>query len=472
MQQAIRPVVQLALSIVCLLCLSLVGADQSERSGLPLPGRVADVTCSADSAQSYALYLPSTYTSGKRWPMIYFFDPSGRGQRPIEMYKDLAEKHGFVIAGSNNSRNFGSDPSQAVNSIWQDTHARLSLDDHRQYTSGFSGGARVAGAMALNSSGQIAGVIAHGAGYPNTHGEGSDKLVYYFAVGNRDFNWPEVITDGHQREKQGLPYRVRQYSGTHQWAPPEVMDDAIRWIIVKAMQSSVMPVDASFVDQQFQRIQQEAEDASKRNDALAESEAYRSLTSDFAGLKDVSAASAKLAVLKQGPALKVALKDEQEQISEQIKIERELSPKFRAYESGNDPDMNSLRIEIQQAMAGLKNQAIRAKSEERKAVYARAYDDMKVAGIENGQQEFQAHHFDKAEACFDLMRQVTDEPWPVLLLAETRVAMGNKKQAIKDLREAVRRGLNDPEILESNKQLEGLHSDPEFQKLLAGMKSK
>jgi hypothetical protein len=404
--------------------------------------------------------------------MIYFFDPAGRGRRPIELYKDLAEKYGFVIAGSNNSRNFGSDPSQAVNSIWQDTHARLSLDDHRLYTSGFSGGARVAGAMALNSSGQIAGVIAHGAGYPNTHGEASDKLVYYFAVGNRDFNWPEVITDGHEREKQGLPYRVRQYSGNHQWAPLEVMDDAIRWIILKAMQSSAMPADAPFVDQQFQRIQQEAEDASKRNDALAEYEAYRSLTSDFAGLKDVSAASAKLAVLKQGPALKVALKDEQEQISEQTKIERELSPKFRAYESGNAPDMNSLRIEIQQAMAGLKNQAIRAKSEERQAVYARAYDDMKIAGIENGQQEFQAHHFDRAEACFDLMRQVTDEPWPVLLLAETRVAMGNKKQGIKDLREAVRRGLNDPEILESNKQLEGLHGDPQFQKLLAEMKSK
>jgi hypothetical protein len=404
--------------------------------------------------------------------MIYFFDPAGRGRRPIELYKDLAEKYGFVITGSNNSRNFGSDPSQAVNSIWQDTHARLSLDDHRLYTSGFSGGARVAGAMALNSSGQIAGVIAHGAGYPNTHGEASDKLVYYFAVGNRDFNWPEVITDGHEREKQGLPYRVRQYSGNHQWAPLEVMDDAIRWIILKAMQSSAMPADAPFVDQQFQRIQQEAEDASKRNDALAEYEAYRSLTSDFAGLKDVSAASAKLAVLKQGPALKVALKDEQEQISEQTKIERELSPKFRAYESGNAPDMNSLRIEIQQAMAGLKNQAIRAKSEERQAVYARAYDDMKIAGIENGQQEFQAHHFDRAEACFDLMRQVTDEPWPVLLLAETRVAMGNKKQGIKDLREAVCRGLNDPEILESNKQLEGLHGDPQFQKLLAEMKSK
>lgn len=472
MQQGIRSVVQLASGIVCLLLLSLAAHSQSDKGELPLPGQIVDVACSADSTQSYALYLPSNYTIAKRWPIVYFFDPAGRGRRPVELYRDLAEKYGFVIAGSNNSRNFSSNQSQAVNAIWNDTHVRLAMDEHRTYASGFSGGARVAGAMALNGSGQIAGVIAHGAGYPNTRGEGSDKLLYYFAVGNRDFNWPEVITDGHQREKQNLPYRVRQYAGTHQWAPPEVMDDAFQWIILKEMQSGVIPPDQTFVDQQFQRMQKEAEDASKRNDALAQYEAYRSLASDFAKLKDVSGASAKLALLKQSPALKAALKDEEDQIAEQMKIEREISPKLHAYESGNVPDMNSLRTEIQQAMAGLKNQAEHAKSEERQAVYARAYDDMKVEGIENGQQEFQARHFDKAESCFDLMRQTTDEPWPVLLRAETRVALGNKKQAIKDLREAVRRGLKDPEILTSDRHLEPLRSDPEFQKLLVDMKSK
>ena len=471
MQRPIQSVAQRAACIVTLLFLTLAAAGQIEKSTVPIPGRVVDVTTSSDSTHSYALYLPSRYTVEKHWPLIYFFDPAGRGRRPVEMYKDVAEKYGFIIAGSNNSRNFGSNPSQAVNSIWQDTHARLSLDEHRLYTSGFSGGARVAGSMAMNSSGQIAGVIAHGAGYPNAHGEGSEKLLYYFAIGNRDFNWPEAVTDAHEREKQSIPYRLRQYSGVHQWAYPEVMDDAFQWLTLKAMQAGVIPAETEFVDQQFERMQKEAEDAARRNDVLTEYEAYRSMTADLAGLKDVSAASARLAALKQSPARKTALKDEQDQISEQLKIEREISPKLRAYESGGVPDMTSLRIEIQQVMAGLKNQATHAKSEQRQAVYARAYDDMKVEGIENGQQEFQAHHFDKAESCFDLMRQVIDEPWPVLLLAETHVAMGNKKQAVKDLREAIRRGLNDPEVLESDKQLQDLRGDLEFQKLLAGMKS-
>lgn len=472
MRQGIHPVALFARALVCAL-LSLAASSAADKSGgLPLPGKISDVVCSADPTESYALYLPSKYTVEKRWPIIYFFDPGGRGQRPVEMYKDLAEKYGLIFAGSNNSRNFSGNQSQAVNAIWQDTHLRVSLDDRRVYVSGFSGGARVAGAMALNSAGQIAGVIAHGAGYPNGHGEGSDKLLYYFAVGNRDFNWPEVITDGHERDKQGLAFRVRQYAGTHQWAPPEVMEDAIQWVIIKAMQSSAMPVDASFVDQQFLRIQKQAEDAEKSNDILAEYDAYRSLSSDFSGIRDVTAALAKLTALKQGGALKTALKDEQEQIAEQFNIEKEISPKLRAYEAGDVPDLNELRIEILQAMAGLKQQADHAKSDQRRLVLSRAMGDITVEGIEHGQEEFQAHHFDKAESCFDLMRQITDEPWPVLLLAETRVAMGNKKQAMKDLREAIRRGLKDPEILRSDKQLETLQKDPAFQKLLAEMKDK
>jgi hypothetical protein len=473
MRQGMHAVAQTASGVALVLFLTLALFGRTEKvGGLPVPGQIADVACSADASQSYALYLPSNYTVEKRWPIIYFFDPGGRGRRPVEMYKDLAEKHGFIFAGSNNSRNFSSNQSQAVNAIWQDTHVRFSLDERRVYVSGFSGGARVAGAMAMNSAGQISGVVAHGAGYPNSRGELSGKLFYYFAIGNRDFNWPEAITDGHEREKQGLPYRVRQYSGTHQWAPPEVMEDAVQWMMIKAMQAKLVPPDPSFVDQQFDRMQKEGEDAEKKNDTMAEYEAYRSLGSDFSGLKDVSAAAAKTVSLRQGSAFKAALKDEQEQISEQLKIEREISPKLRAYQSGNVEDLNALRIEIQQAMAGLKQQADHAKSEQRRVVAARAFDDLKVAGIENGQQEFQAHHFDKAESCFDLMRQVMNEPWPVLLLAETRLAMGNKKQAVKDLREAVRRGLKDPEILQSDRELEVLRDDPEFQKLLVEMKTK
>lgn len=473
MRQGIHAVVRLTVQVSLLCVLSALALGQTEKAGeLPAPGQITNVVCTTDSNQSYALYLPSNYTAARHWPIVYFFDPGGRGRRPLELYKSLAENYGFIFAGSNNSKNFSGNQSQAVNAIWQDTHLRLVLDDHRIYTSGFSGGARVAGAMALNSPGQIAGVIAHGAGYPNSRPAAADKLFYYFAVGNKDFNWPEIINVGHEREKQNLAYRVRVFDGGHQWAPLAVMEDAIPWLQLKATQAGVAPADAAFIDQQFQRLQKEADDAEKKHDALAEFEAYRALVSDFAGLKDVSAASARLNSLKQSAAVKAALKKEQDQISEQFTLERAISPKLRAYESGDVPDLNSLRIEIVQAMAGLKDQAARAKSEDRRLVLYRALDDMKVEGIENGQQEFQARHFDKAESCFDLMRQISDDPWPLLLLAETRAAKGNEKQAIKDLKEAVRRGLKDPEVLESDKELEVLRPQPEFQKLVAEMKGK
>ena len=447
-------------------------AQTGKAQNLPAPGQIANVTCASDSSQSYALYLPGSYAPPKRWPIIFFFDPEGHGRRPLELYKDLAETYGFIFVGSNNSRNFSTDESKTVKAIWDDTHDRIAIDERRTYTSGFSGGARVAGAMALSCpTCQIAGVIAYGAGYPNSKSRG-DNLLYFFAVGDRDFNWPEVIAARREREERNAPYCVRVYPGTHQWAPPAIMEDAIQWLMLHAMQAGSIPRDATFIDRLLQARQAEADDAEKKNDALEEFNAYRSIVSDFAGLKDVSKPTAKLAALKDSPALKSALKAERDQILEQQSIERSISPKLSAYLDGSDPDMNSLRIDILQALGGLKDQAAHSKNETKRLIASRASNSLFVEAIESGQQELEARHFEKAESCFQLMSQATNDPWPVLLLAETHASSGNKKLAIKDLQEAVRRGLKDAEVIESDQKLEGLKTEPDFQKLRAGLRNK
>src|SRR5262249_6752711 len=117
----------------------------------PLPtGQVIEsVKCVDDASESYAVYLPSNYTAVKRWPIVYAFDPMARGRIPVSLYKEVAEKYGYILAASNNSRNFSQEsPSKAANALWQDTHLRFSLDPQRVYTAGFSGGARVAGMVA------------------------------------------------------------------------------------------------------------------------------------------------------------------------------------------------------------------------------------------------------------------------------------------------------------------------------------
>ena len=434
---------------------------------------IETVICEGDPAQSYALYLPSNYTAARNWPIIYAFDPGAHGKRPVELYKDIVEKYGFVIAGSNNSRNFSSDESaKSMSAMWKDTHSRLALDERRIYTSGFSGGARMAGAMALTCGAcQIAGVIAHGAGYPSSHKGGVDaRLLYYFAIGERDFNWPEVIATRREREELGLRYRVRTFPGSHQWAPPEVMEDAIEWMKLNAMQSGREAPNAGFIDRSFRQAQTEALAAEKNHDSIAQLMTYRSLVSDFRGLKDVAEYDSKLASLKKSADLKAALKREQEQIAEQTKIENEISPKIIALAEGNATDLFGLQSEVIQRMTLLKSQGEHAKNEAERRVSARAFAALWVEGMENGQREFELRHFEKAEGYFQLMSSVSDDPWPMLLLSETRTAEGNKKQAIKDVREAVRRGLKDPEVLEHDENLRNLRSEPDFQKTLEELK--
>src|SRR5256885_16373675 len=55
--------------------------------------------------QSYALYVPSNYAADRAWPIVYCLDPGARGRVPVERFAAAAEKYGYVIAGSNNSRN-------------------------------------------------------------------------------------------------------------------------------------------------------------------------------------------------------------------------------------------------------------------------------------------------------------------------------------------------------------------------------
>ena len=126
---------------------------------------ISKVVCAGHAEQSYSLYLPSAYTSGRRWPIVFVFDPLARGDLPVRLMKDAAERYGFIVAGSNNSRN-GSWKVQieAAQAMSADAQGRLSVDTRRVYFAGLSGGARFAAALAQRC-GCAAGVILNSAGF-------------------------------------------------------------------------------------------------------------------------------------------------------------------------------------------------------------------------------------------------------------------------------------------------------------------
>ncbi len=189
---------------------------------------IASVTCLDDKSESYALYLPKSYSETKKWPIIISFSPAGRGTDPVSLCLEAAEKFGFIVIGSNNSRNGPSEPiNKAYKAIKVEIEKRFSIDPKRIYSFGMSGGSRVALRMAASEPDLFRGVIASAA-FINPADDFKDKNIFiYGIVGDEDFNYPEYLRGAPILEKSKTPYWIEIFQGKHQWPAKELVFEAI-----------------------------------------------------------------------------------------------------------------------------------------------------------------------------------------------------------------------------------------------------
>src|SRR5258708_2744460 len=295
------------------------------RSQFPAGVVIPRVETNADAKQSYALYLPSKYTREKRWPIVYVFDPLARGQLALEQFQHAAELYGYIVAASNNSRNGPWPPElEAANAVFRDTQERFSVDAARIYFAGFSGGARVSSQLAQICK-CAAGVILSGAGFSFASQPTAEaKFVVFSTVGNADFNYSEVIPLQEKLEKATLAHWLQVFEGSHEWAPPSVLDEALAWFRVQSMKSQREPRDDVFLGEQLAAFQQKALAIEKSTDLLATWRANWQLTATFETLRDVSAIRAKAEELEKRKEFRDAEKHERNDFAEQARLSDEI----------------------------------------------------------------------------------------------------------------------------------------------------
>jgi hypothetical protein len=96
--------------------------------------------------------------AGSAWSLLVGFHPAARGRAIVEAYQAAAEKYGYIVAGSNNSRNGPWQVSATSIQAMSADLGRFNIDPKRFYLTGLSGGARVAMGVAAGTK-AIAGVI-------------------------------------------------------------------------------------------------------------------------------------------------------------------------------------------------------------------------------------------------------------------------------------------------------------------------
>jgi len=275
---------------------------------LPVGEVIADVRCEADASQGYALYLPSGYTPNRTWPILIAFDPGARGIVPVERYRVAAERYGWIVVGSNNSRNGLPEIGKVIGALQADVRARFRLDPARVYTTGHSGGARVAMAVGLSNF-KVTGVIASSAGYPDSDLRQTLPFVVFATAGTEDFNHLEMrLFDA----VLSSPHLLRIFEGGHTWPPADLAMEAIEWMEVQAFKSGLVPRSNSAIEQLFRRRIAQAEARS----AAGPAETYlalRAIASDFERLTDISAVRADVDELSRNKKVRDAVKEASEE---------------------------------------------------------------------------------------------------------------------------------------------------------------
>jgi pimeloyl-ACP methyl ester carboxylesterase len=225
-------------------------------------GQIIDpVKCAADASQTYALYLPSRYSPDRQWNLILAFDPRGQGRQGVEALQAAAEKYGYIVAGSNNSRNGPPQVSlTAAQAMWADVGKRFSINPKRIYTAGLSGGARIAMKVAFDHD-EIAGVIASSAGFPPGHRRSDLRFVVFGTAGTEDFNYLEMRQFDQELTS---PHRVVIFEGAHQWLPSSLAIQAIEWLEFQAAHPGT--VEEHQPDPDRRELEREAQIVGELND--------------------------------------------------------------------------------------------------------------------------------------------------------------------------------------------------------------
>ena len=426
-------------------------------------GKVTDsVVCKSSPGQSFALYLPSGYTPDKQFPVIYFFDAHARGALPVRMYRDLAEKYGFVLVGSNLSKNGIPWPeaNEGAKALMSETRARINIDPKRVYTSGFSGGSRVAITICILDGG-VTGVIGCAAGFPKVQTGNWPKFDYFGMVGEHDFNYTEMEEIDARLAKNGYAHQLLTSGGIHGWAPAEDFNTALLWMQLCGMKAHLQPKNDSVISAFKSDVEQRIVKARKSGEWI---KVYTLLDAASGAVEepaDITNYKKRLTDIAATDEYKNAVATHSQLLQSEQNQQRDLGGRF----SNEDEHWWTQKI------AEL-NKNVKGGKQQESQMSGRLLNYVGFLGYMNASYAISTGDLAKAETYLKIFKLADpknpDQPY---LAATLLMKKGNTSQAIAVLKEAAVLGYSDLGQLMTDPAFGGIKEDAAFNDVVKKVKS-
>lgn len=457
--------------------LLLLAAAPLPAAELPRGEVIPKIVCAGQPDRSYALYLPSSYSPERPWPIVYVFDSRGidTGREMIELFTAGAERFGFVVASSNDSsalvpmeENF-----RSLSALWTDTHARLSLDDRRAYGFGFSGMSRFVLTAAVKAPSTLAGVIGASGGYPLGHPPSKEETPFPFftMVGEKDFNYYELLDSEAKLAAAGIPHRVEVYDGSHQWPPDPLVTQALGWMELQAMKKGTRPRDPALIEALWNEDLARARSLEDAGRLWRAWRTWKAMAADFEGLRDTSEARRKVAGMEAAESFRKMLREREARDRRDREFLERVPRLFNAVPAEIRPDTLSQML-ADLRIPDFKKQEKSRDPEERLSAERVLYAVYIQTGLYLPRSAMEKEQWDRAIFFLQIAAEVDPDSSRIpYRLAAAWAGKGNRKKALESLKRAVEMGGTRLEEIESDPALASLRQEKEYRELVARLKS-
>jgi tetratricopeptide (TPR) repeat protein len=447
------------------LILVLAAASAAAATDFDKGKLIENVTCLIDPSQTYTLFLPTQYTTERKWPLLFIFDPRGRGTRAAELFREAAEANSWILLSSNNTQ---SDTTWDVNEkavrAMVPELRRFSVDEKRLYAAGFSGGATVAWSLGQTRA-TLAGVIAAGEPCLEELDASRARFAWFGTVGSIDFNNSDVRMIDRDVAKSGKPHHLEIFEGPHHWMPEAVAREAVEWMELQAMREGRRTVDTLFVDRLYKTAMSRADDALRSGNQLAALRAYDDAGRDFEGLHDTSEAHNRAAALEGSARVKEQRRREQKADAYEERTLAAVITNLRALIGVNRP-MPLASMERQLDLPAIKRTASEAGEAglAAKRVLERLFIE---TAFYLPEQYFGKHDYSRAATMLLIAASLKPESYAVQYdLARALARLGRTNAALDALERAIALGFPDRAAAEKDRDFLTLRGEPRFGEIL------
>jgi hypothetical protein len=465
----------------CLLALCLLPAPAvagpPEQPAWPRGEVTERVAATKDAGLTYALYLPTGYQPGRPAPILYAFDYRGNAGELTARLRAAAERYGWIVASPYGASHLlpMEENFKIMSGLWADTHARLAIADSRVYAFGFSGLARFACMLGLTAPEGLAGVIGASGGFPLGHPPTRDTPFPFFAtVGDKDFNYYELLDLDDKMAALGIPHRVEVFAGAHEWPSAALATEALGWMELQAMKRGTREKSPALLAALWDEDLARAKALDAAGKPLAAVRAYTALAADFAGLRpapDLDAIAHRRAELATSAAFQSETRTQQERDRRDReyleKVPRILAAAAAAPADGSPQSLAQTVAELM--IPELKQRLKAAADPEEKLAAERLLNAVYIqTGLHLPHEAAERKQYDRAVFYLQIAGEIDpDGPQVPFRLAVVWALMGNRPMALETLAAAVHKGWTDLVALESERAFDPLRRTEGYKQIVA-----